>query len=123
MFYETAHDFSVHLCKEENLSTDMGSKCPKETTRWLAMGNMLKWMIVNRRSLLLHLESRSERAPGSSWWLRAAGVQSALRVVSFTFKSLETHEITVCQQRKEITNFIETLAEHAGARPCTAESF
>jgi len=32
-FYKVAHAYSVHLREQQNLITDMGSKCPKDTTR------------------------------------------------------------------------------------------
>lgn len=113
-FYETAHEFSVHLRIQERLISDMGSKCPRDTTRWRAFGNMLKWILDNRRRLLLHLETRPERAPSPSWWIIAAGFQSGLEIVAFTFMSLEKHEITVCQQRKEIADLVEKLSELVG---------
>ena len=46
-FYKVTHAFSVHLRAQANLITDMKSKCPKDTTRWLAFGNMLEWMLDN----------------------------------------------------------------------------
>eukprot|EP00173_Palmaria_palmata_P004713 Plantae.Rhodophyta-Palmaria_palmata.ctg6985.p1 GENE.Plantae.Rhodophyta-Palmaria_palmata.ctg6985~~Plantae.Rhodophyta-Palmaria_palmata.ctg6985.p1 ORF type:complete len:240 (+),score=40.48 Plantae.Rhodophyta-Palmaria_palmata.ctg6985:276-995(+) len=44
----------------------------------------------------------------------AAGIQSVLEVVSFTLKALEKHELTVCQQRKELLNLMNSLCEHVG---------
>ncbi len=32
LFYKTAHDFSVHLCRQKNLQLEMGSTCPKDTS-------------------------------------------------------------------------------------------
>lgn len=33
MFYKVAHAFSVHLRNQSNFINEMGSKCPKDTTR------------------------------------------------------------------------------------------
>jgi hypothetical protein len=44
--YKAAHAFSVHLRAQHNLIVAMdGAKYPKDTTRWVAFGNMLKWII------------------------------------------------------------------------------
>jgi hypothetical protein len=40
-FYKVAHAYFVHLRVPQNLITDMGSKCPKDTTRWVAFGSIL----------------------------------------------------------------------------------
>jgi hypothetical protein len=53
-FYKTAHAFSVHLRAQANLITEMKSKCPKDTTRWLAFGKLLDWMLDKRICLLEH---------------------------------------------------------------------
>jgi hypothetical protein len=51
-FYKVAHVFSVHLRAQHILIVAMdGAKCPKDTTRWVAFGNMLKWIIQHRRRL------------------------------------------------------------------------
>lgn len=61
--YETTHAFSVHLRMQLNLITAMGVSCPRDTTRWLGQGKMLKFFVDNRRHLLEHLENRPTRAP------------------------------------------------------------
>jgi hypothetical protein len=40
-FYKVTHAYSIHLRVQQNLITDMGSKCPKDTTRWVAFGSIL----------------------------------------------------------------------------------
>jgi hypothetical protein len=53
LFYKIAHAFSVHLCAQLNLITEMdGAKCPKDITRWVVFGKMLKWVIHHHRRLL-----------------------------------------------------------------------
>ncbi len=44
-FYKVAHAYSVHLRVQQNLIADMGSKCPKDTTRWVAFGSILHWLL------------------------------------------------------------------------------
>lgn len=40
-FYKVPHDYFVHLRVQQNLIIDMGVKCPKDTTRWVAFGSIL----------------------------------------------------------------------------------
>jgi len=53
LFYKIVHVFSVHLRAQLNLITEMdGAKCPKDITRWVVFGKMLKWFLHHRRRLL-----------------------------------------------------------------------
>jgi hypothetical protein len=53
MFYKIAHAFSVHLRAQLNLIMEMdGVKCPKDITRWVAFGKMLKWFFHQHRRML-----------------------------------------------------------------------
>lgn len=59
-FYMAAHAFSVHLRSQHNLIGAMnGAKCPKDTTRWMAFGSLMKWIILHRRRLLQHILEKS----------------------------------------------------------------
>jgi len=75
VFYKVAHALSVYLRAQQNLVNDMGSKCPKDTTRWIAFGSMLSWLLEHRRRLLPHFEEKSPvQAPSDVWWLIAGAV-------------------------------------------------
>jgi hypothetical protein len=66
-FYKIARAFSVYLRMQHNLIADMGSKCPKDTSRWLQFGNMLKRKLEKRRRLMQHIEEqRPVQAPSES---------------------------------------------------------
>jgi hypothetical protein len=59
LFYKIAHVFSVQLHAQLNLITKMdGVKCPKDTTRWVAFGKMLKWFFHHRRRLLQYIKEK-----------------------------------------------------------------
>lgn len=92
-FDSTTNEFSLHLQKQHNLITAMRNTCAKDTTRWLARENMLKWMLDNCRRLLEHILKRPENAPFSSWWLTASEIQHLLHKVFLTFKSLERKKV------------------------------
>jgi hypothetical protein len=49
LFYKIAHVFSIHLRAQLNLIMEMdGAKCPKDTTRWVAFGKVIKWFLHHR---------------------------------------------------------------------------
>jgi hypothetical protein len=61
-FYKVAHAYSVHLRVQQNLITDMGSKCSKDMTRWVTFGSILHWLLQNYRQLMIHNDAL--RSPG-----------------------------------------------------------
>lgn len=63
MFYKFAHAFSVHLRAQKNLINEMGSKCPKYTTRWVAFGSILCWLLEHRRRLTWRIDDLSKPRP------------------------------------------------------------
>ena len=115
-FYKSTHDLSVHLRKQQNLATEMKSKCPKDTTRWLAFGNMCSYFVTKRRALMKHFEERTDWAPSPKWWLLVAGLQPVFLAISFSFKALEKKELVISQQTSELNALVETLVDAAHLR-------
>jgi hypothetical protein len=75
----------------------MKSKRPKDTTRWLAFGMVLDWMLDKRIFLLEHIESkRPVQAPLDIWWIMAAGVHPLYEMMNITMKSLQS-PLLVCR--------------------------
>jgi hypothetical protein len=54
-FYKTALVYSVHLRAQPNIIMEMGSKCPKDMTRWVAFGSILRWKLQRYRRLMIHV--------------------------------------------------------------------
>ena len=82
-YYKDAHALSVYLRAQQNLINDMGSNCPKDTTRWIAFGSMLSWLLAHRRRLLAHFDEKSPpQAPSSLWWMRFLLYSIGLRLLS-----------------------------------------
>jgi hypothetical protein len=122
-FYKTAHAFSVHLRGQHNLITEMDSKCPKDTTRWVAFGNMLKWMIGKRRRLLLHVqEKRPAQAPPAQWWIQAASLHPFFETLSTTLTILQAHNMVISQQRDEMAALVAKICSGICVRSSLDES-
>ena len=116
-FYKIAHAFSVHLRAQVNLITEMNSKCPKDTTRWLAFGSMLEWMLNKRLPLLNHIRSkRPVQAPSDSWWVIAAALCPLYKACNVVMTTLQSPEMVISQQRVEIRNLILNLTDNLDVR-------
>jgi hypothetical protein len=101
-FYKAAHAFSVHLRAQHNLIVAMdGAECPKDTTRWVAFGNMMKWIIQHRRRLRQHLlDKRPVQAPTDNWRILAASLLPVFETLA-TFTILQARNMVISQQRHE----------------------
>ena len=122
LFYKKAHALSVYLRAQLNLIADMGgSKCPKDTTRWVAFGKLIKWNLQHRRRLLEFIEEkRPVQAPEPAWWIMCAGVAPLFEALQFTFASLQAKELVISQQAAEIDLLVGQLCIGIGI--CHASS-
>ncbi|KAH6565440.1 hypothetical protein BASA60_009940 [Batrachochytrium salamandrivorans] len=110
-FYKTTHAFSVHLQAQQTLMTEMGSKCPKDTTRWIAFGSILKWLLQHQRQLMVHVTNkRPVQAPSDQWWITAAALVPVFEKLQITFARLQSPDLIISQQRKFLSNLIVELA-------------
>ena len=100
------HRLTNHLRYQQNLITDMQSKCPKATTtRWTALGYTCKWLLEHRVTILQYIaEDDPNHAPPSWWWVVMAGVSAISEQVNITFIKLQERNLLISQQRQELDN-------------------
>jgi hypothetical protein len=111
LFYKIAHDFNVHMRRQQNLYLEMGSTCPKDTNRWVHLKHILSWMLEHRRRLLIWIdEKKLAFALDDSWWLMTARVRPLLELVNVTLVILQSPDIILLQQTSKIENLIDHLA-------------
>ena len=89
LFYKVAHAFSVHLRSQLNLIWDMGgSKCPKDTTRWVAFGKIIAWFLQHHCRLLKYVEEKKPvQSPYPAWWIMCAAVAPLFKSLQLTFSN------------------------------------
>jgi hypothetical protein len=98
-FYKVAHAYFVHLRVQQNLITDMGSKCLKDTTRWVAFGSILHWLLQNYRRLMIHnAAKRHVQVPSEMWWVIATAISPLFDRIAITFTKIQAHNIVISQQ-------------------------
>jgi hypothetical protein len=109
-FYKVAHAFSVHLRAQQILITEMGSKCPKDMTRWVAFGSMLRWLLEHRRRLMIHVaDKRPVQAPSTKWWVIAGALTPLFERIAVTFATLQSPNLVISQQRQEVLNLMADI--------------
>jgi hypothetical protein len=122
-FYKVAHAYSVHLRVQQNLIMDMGSKCPKDTMRWVAFGSILHWLLQNYRRLMIHnAAKRPVQVPSEMWWVIAAAISPLFDRIAITFTKIQARNIVISQQRQEMLKLVADIAASLDIRPATNEA-
>jgi hypothetical protein len=122
-FYKVAHAYSIHLRVQQNLIMDMGSKCPKDTMRWVAFGSILHWLLQNYRRLMIHnAAKRPVQVPSEMWWVIAAAISPLFDRIAITFTKIQARNIVISQQRQEMLKLVADIAASLDIRPATNEA-
>ncbi|CAK9233065.1 unnamed protein product [Sphagnum troendelagicum] len=89
----------------------MGSKCPKDTTRWVAFGNILRWLLEHRCRLMIHMaDKRPVQAPSTQWWVIARALVPLFERIVVTFAMLQFPNLVIFQQCQEVSNLMANIA-------------
>ena len=100
-----------------NLITELGLKCPKDTTRWVAFGKMLQWKLKHRRGLLQHVQDKQPlQAPLGVWWIIATTLSHVFNSISITMATIQTRNLVISQQRQKVARLISSLCIDFGIR-------
>ncbi|KAI9917775.1 hypothetical protein PsorP6_012624 [Peronosclerospora sorghi] len=99
------------LRKQENLIREMGSKCPKMTTRWLALGSWSHWKLQHYEQLNTFFSSRRpDQVRQPEWyWPIVAAVFALFETVNRTMRALHNLNLLMTQQRIEICSMIDRI--------------
>jgi hypothetical protein len=93
----------------------MGSKCPKNTTRWVAFGGILKWKLTHYRRLQQYVsEKRPVQVPSNSWWVIAAALLPLYDSINITLTTIQARDLIISQQRQEVSKLFANIC--AGIR-------
>ncbi len=122
-FYKVAHAYFVHLRMQQNLITDMGSKCPKDTMCWVAFGSILHWLLQNYRRLMIHnAAKRLVEVPSEMWWVIVAVISPLFDKIAITFTKIQARNIVISQQQQEMSKLVADIATNLDIRPATDEA-
>jgi hypothetical protein len=108
---------------QQNLITDMGSKCPKDTTRWVAFGSILHWLLQNYCRLMIHnATKRPVQAPSEMWWVIVVAISPLFNRIVITFTKIQARNIVISQQRQEMSKLVVDIAAGLDIHPATDEA-
>lgn len=100
---------------------EMKSKCPTVAiTRWLSMGKVVKWFVMQRDRLIQHFDtSISATAPSASWWLLLLVVNDVTSKVNATFTKLQGRTTTISTQSLQLVDLSKSLSKMVSIVPFT----
>ena len=115
-FMSLANKISTHLRRQGTLIREMGNiKCPKMTTRWLAMGNWAKWQLSHIDDLQKFFGTRTRtqiEIPVWNWPVVAA-VFALFDHVNITITTLQDRNLIMSQQQVELERLISVIKSTA----------
>ncbi|KAI9911485.1 hypothetical protein PsorP6_009748 [Peronosclerospora sorghi] len=112
-FISIVNKIAHNLRKQENLIREKGSKCPKMTTRWLALGSwsQWQWQLQHYEQLNTFFSSRRpDLVMLPEWyWPIVADVFALFETVNRTMRALQNRNLLMTQQRMEICSMIDRI--------------
>jgi hypothetical protein len=123
-FLNTLTGVTGHLRRQQNLIQEMNSACPTyATTRWISMGNVLKWFRANRLRLLQHFSVKKPACePSTEWWLVVIIIQALVERIEKTFSAMQGMKTLVCEQRRLLMELEHDIKERCNIKgPMTNE--
>ena len=110
-FNDILHGLTNHLCHQQNLITDMRSKCPKAiTTCWTAVGYTCQWLLEHRVTILQYIaENDPDRTPLGWWWVIVAGISAIAKQVNIALVKLQEKNLLISQQRQELDHLLAII--------------
>ena len=117
-FMTIVNKIANSLRKQETLIREMGGKkCPKLTTRWLAMGTWTHWQLQNYEQLEAFFETRRNHQikPSEWYWPVVAAVYGLFDRINISITSLQSRNLLMTEQESEVHRLISTLKEMTDA--------
>jgi hypothetical protein len=109
---EVIYSYSIFLCQQQNVITEMNAKCPKKTNRWMHLGRVLKFYKVHCCRLIEYMtEKNATKLPGDDWWVLTFALAPVVDAVNTTLVLLQSRSIIISQQAEFINNLIVSLTD------------
>jgi hypothetical protein len=109
LFAKTTHSFTVHLLQQGNLQLEMGSKCPKDTSRWAHFQVQLLRLLTHCVRLMQWVVDRQPTSlPSVAYWIIAA-INPLAKACNVTSVNLQKDDIVLSQHTAEIEKLIQNL--------------
>lgn len=111
--------FIAHLRQQSGLISAMQATCPQLTTRWLAMGNVCKWLLAKRVVLFEYIntaENPVNSAPPDWWWIVIAGISALTDLINPVFVKLQSPNLLLSTQSALLDTLSTDICTMIGVR-------
>ena len=102
-----------HLRRQQNLITEMESKCPRFIdTRWLSMQKLLDWLVLKRPRLQRYFHEKNPTcSPDNSFWIIVYVLKAFLKSVNFCLTAIQGMTTLLNEQKIRLDTLISELIE------------
>src|SRR5438552_5055504 len=97
----------------------MQATCPQLTTRWLAMGNVCKWLLAKRIVLFEYInmaENPVDSTPPDWWWIVIAGISILTDRINPVFIKLQAPNLLLSTQSALLDSLSTEICTMIGIR-------
>src|SRR5947207_15995479 len=97
----------------------MQATCPQLTTRWLAMGNVCKWLLAKRIILFEYINATKtpiKSAPSDWWWIVIAGISALTDLINSVFVKLQSPNLLLSTQSALLDTLSADICTMIGVR-------
>lgn len=117
-FYDTLTKLIAYLRREDNLTAEMKSQCPKvAASSWLSIEKALRWIKTHRIIILQYLDKKKPGwGPSMSWWVLAMALYEFSHTVTKTYVRIRGMTTFVSQQTHHIAELIQSLHRISGCK-------
>ena len=112
-FVSTVIGIIGHLRRQQNMISEMKSKCPRFVdTRWLSMQKILTWLVAKRPRLQRHFDEKTPTcAPRQSFWIIVYVLKAFVETVNRCLVAIQGLSPFLSEQKKRLENLVIDLIE------------
>jgi len=114
---EIMKKFIQHLQQQYGLIAEMQATCPQLTTRWLVMGKVCKWLLMNRVPLFEYIQSSVKpvsTAPPDWWWVVIVGISALMEIINPVFVKLQAQNLLISAQTALLSELVTEISTMIG---------
>lgn len=115
-FYSTLTGLIGHLRRQQNLVSEMRSKCPAVSkTRWLSLGRVIEWLVQHWDRVTAYVDDNDrDDKPTNVWWTALLSLAPMFAYIDILFKKIQHSALLVSQQTAAFELFLSTLSDLTG---------
>ena len=125
-FVTTLTGLIAYLRRQQNLTTEMKTTCPKfVSTRWLSMKRVTEWLVRHRVRVSEYLQEKKPACkPPVGWWITLLCLDAVATVLAKTCSRLQGLSTLLSQQQADFSELCVVLSDMCLVKgPLSEEDF